>query len=167
MSIFSDVRQIFYTAVSDVWTEVAQNFNVETAERYNWRDLVEKMEQGAIGGLQVPYVVTQWSPSASSGAFGLHNDSYEQGCVLWYATSTHQADGIPKGSKVIYTELEDRFKAMKDYLYAYGGGKATILEASLDISDANMANAYYLGANQPFYAAAITIRFSFGESHGT
>jgi len=167
MSIFSDARQVFYDAASDVWTEVQQIFDVATADRFNWRDLVQKMEEGAPGGLQVPYVVAQWSPAVSSGAFGLHNDSYEQSVGLWYVTSTHMADGRPKGAKDTYSELESRYLAMRTYLYAYAGGKATILEASLDISDTNAANAYYLGSNLPFYAALITVRFSIGEPHAT
>lgn len=165
MSIFEDARQVFYDAADEVWPEVEFVFDVATAERFNWRDLIEKAEKGLPNGLVAPYGVAQW-PQVSGEDWGLANDVYGMMVSLWYVTSIKESDGTLKPAKDVYTELEGRFDVLKDWLYAYdGSGLSTVLSASYDLSDGNAANRFYLTSNYPFYAIQCMFQVTYGKPH--
>lgn len=142
-----------------------KGFDIEDAERINWRDLVDRYERNATGEkLGYPWVVVGYEGMGDSD-WGLANDAYEFHLTIWYVDGIRNGTSTGKTTDALRDGIETKLNAVKDAFRADSTGKFQMLDTGLsfDLSVNNAANSYFMSANVPLFAGALSMIVLVGQ----
>lgn len=159
MSVRDAQLQILDVA-RDTWTGMTRFFEDMTAERLNWRQLLEQFEKTAgTEGFTAPYGVAVWWQMEDTDEWGFGGVTLRSKCHLWYITSTKGAGGVTKGVAAVRQEIQDAGETLAGALKAISGPDTTVLSTHLDAGPGNVANAYFLDKGIPLAAVAVEAEY--------
>ena len=156
MSFLSDARSALYTLVESAWSGVSTIWDVENANRYSWRELIENWERSQSSlDVQPPFAVLRFL-EAVPDEFGVNNEAYKWPVLFYYVTGRRNTTGgSSKSQETLMAEIEDAQLAMTAAMKAYTSGAFSVFNFSIDASDTSAANDYMLAKNLPFYVGAV------------
>lgn len=156
MSFLSDARSAMYTLIGNAWSGVATIWDVENANRFSWRELIDNWEKSqTTHDVQPPFAVLRCL-EAVPDEWGVSNEAYKWPVLIYYVTGLRNTStGAAKSQETLMAEIEDAQLAMTAALKAYTSGAFSVFNFSLDASDTSAANDYMLSKNLPFYVGAV------------
>jgi hypothetical protein len=145
--------------VETIWPEVAITMTGDQADRFNWRELLDKLESGDEDlGLAVPFVVMQVGPAIESTDNPVcTTENYAHPISLHYVRSNHLTEGEETAESTIAELLVAKLEAMRDAIRAGGHSDFQVMRRpTLDVGDNNPANIVFLDGGHPYQAGTIT-----------
>lgn len=136
--------------------------DVATAEKIDWRQLMERVEQDAsANGLAPPYTVLAYGPAVEADA-SLKSTSYEMQVHVLYVVSL--ANGATtKTASEVRTEIEDKLLGLQSSVYTDSSGSIQCWDSEIDCDSGNGPNSYYLTTGTPLYAGVLRLNLLIGK----
>ncbi len=141
------------------WPDVEITMTGDQADRFNWRELLEKLEQDGEGlGLKTPFVVMQVGPQTDppdglpvTAMTTMHPIS------LHYIRSNHLTEDEQSGGRTIAEIIAAHLEILKPILRA---GNLSAFQVfglpHVDVGDNNPANLVFLEGSHPLQAGTLT-----------
>lgn len=156
----SGIRDDIYDLVEAADANIQVIFSSEKANRIDWRQLVQRGEQGASGDtLDLPFVVVLFEPMNPAN-YGASNDSYEWPVTIYYVLST-----VGRSATQLEIALDNAATLIRQALRGYTGTKFTLKEKAVAIDDSVMmeANQTLTQYNHPMQCVALRFTLICGE----
>lgn len=149
------------TTIITAWPEIATNHRLTQIERVNWRDMVEKADLGAAGGIDPPWVVMDVGAATPDPTWGAVMETYRWAVSVYYIEST-------RGSTDRAAAIEAKLVTLRDALAAVAGftNFVVVEEPILDVSAANPMNELFLEHAAPLMAGSVVVNLLVGEAAG-
>jgi hypothetical protein len=137
--------------------------DVATAERVNWRKLMEQVEQDATAsGITPPYGVLIFGP-AKRADLALNALSRDMEIRALFVASLRDGAST-KAAGEVREEIEDKLIALETAILADSSGTLQCWDTEIDLDALSPANQYYMDFNLPLYAGYLTSRIMVGKA---
>lgn len=161
MSAMRDAQKAILTVARATWPDLLKFYEDLTAERLNWRTLMEQFEQsGGVSGVPRNYGVAVWFPATESDEWGI-DGMMESRCDLFYIVSILEVGGDYRSVAAVREELATAGESMHDALKGLNE-EMGILNVDIDASPANVANAFFLDRRIDLACTMVSVKFLFG-----
>jgi hypothetical protein len=141
------------------WPEVKLSMTADQTDRFNWRELLESLQQGEDKGLDTPFMVMQVAPTTanSSGLDLAATEVEEQGIALHYVRSMLKSEDEIESEDTIAELILERCETMRDILFAGGHSTFQVFKKpSIDVGDNNPVNLVFLETGHPLQAGSVS-----------
>jgi hypothetical protein len=137
--------------------------DVMTAERVNWRKLMDQVEKDATAeGIEPPYGVLAFSPARRTD-LALNSISRTFDVRAIYVASMRDGSA-QKTAAEAREEIEDALIALETAIYGLSTGELQAWDATIDLDHSNPPNAYYAKFNLPLYAGILHVPVMVGKA---
>lgn len=136
-------------------------FDVATAEKLDWRQLMQRVEQNAAAeGIAPPYGVLAYSPARQVDS-SLRSVTYEQQIHILYVGSLRNGS-TTKTSMALRTEIEDALLSLQNAILTDTAGSIQSWDCEIDCDEGNAPNSYYMATGTALYAGILRMTLMLG-----
>jgi hypothetical protein len=136
-------------------------FDVATAEKLDWRQLMQRVEQDATAaGIAPPYAVLAYAPARQVDS-SLRSVTYEQMIHVLYVGSLRNGS-TTKTSMALRTEIEDALISLQNSILTDTNGAIQSWDSEIDCDEGNAPNSYYMTTGTMLYAGILRMNLMVG-----
>lgn len=148
-------------AIQEAWPEIRENsviLRVSQANRLNWADVMDRIDEGALSDYEPPWVLAQTGTRSPDPTWGLTNTVYRLPVWVYYIQGTTEETDVAAAVLAKLHALRDRLH------FGEYAGFQVVEEPMLDASDENPANTVFFDRNAHLFAGLLQVSLQIGET---